>query len=519
MKKNYTFYYDILTLLVCIAGITLSRFLMNFGLGMLVFRLLALGSWKEKWENIKRQKTILLVILSFFALHLVGLLWSENLSFGIDEVVRKIAFLIIPITIAAISPLPKETLRYTFWGFILAVLVGTIWGSVVLITTPYADPRDLIFSTSHIRFSLNTVLAILLLAKITIVNKDRITPFFKIISFLLVIWFFTYMVLTQAMTGFVILFIFLAIYFPYYFLKNKKGIVPNIIFTLYIIAIISSSIWVYKEYKFYFTPNEIYKKELLSTTPDKGTYIHNTENKLIENGNYLYRYCCFDEIMREWEKRTGLDANKYLNVLVRYMNSKSPYKDAKRFHELSDKDIENIKNNIANVVYAEKLSIKPRLYKIFYQLNCFNLEGRVKGFSEFQRFELWTNAKEVIKDNFFIGTGTGDIADKFEQKLGERHSELYGSKLKSHNEYLYIFATFGIIGLIIFIFWLIYPAINQGLLNNYIYFVFFFIIILSMLTEDTLDNLAGIMFYIFINCIILFNASTIKEFIPKKKIT
>ena len=518
MKKKYTLYYDILTLLVCIAGITLSRFLMNFGMGMLVFRLLALGSWKEKWENIKRQKTILLVLLSFFALHLVGLLWSENLSFGIDEIIRKIAFLIIPITILAISPLPKDTLRYAFWGFILAVFIGTVWGSIVLATTPYANPRNLILSTSHIRFSLNTVLAILLLVKTTIAQRNKIQPFIKILSIVLVVWFIIYLVLTQAMTGFVILFIFLAIYFPYYFIKNKKSEITNIVFTLYLIAIFSSLFWIYKEYKFYFTPNEIYKHKLLTKTPDQGTYIHNKENKLIENGNYLYNYCCFDEIMGEWKKRTGLDANKYLSVLVRYMNSKSPYKDAKRFRELSDKDIENIKNHVENVVYTTPLSIKPRLYRLFFQFNNFRVNGDVKGFSELQRFELWQNAKELIKDNFLIGTGTGDISDKFEQKLGERHSQLYGSKLKAHNEYLYIFATFGIIGFLIFLFWLIYPAINQGLFKNYIYFVFFFIITVSMLTEDTLDNLAGIMFYIFINCIILFNSPTIKEFIPKKKL-
>lgn len=519
MKKKYTLYYDILTLLVCIAGITLSRFLMNFGMGMLVFRLLALGSWKEKWENIKRQKLLLLVLLSFFALHLVGLLWSENLSFGIDEIVRKIAFLIIPITIASISPLPKDTLRYAFWGFIFAVFIGTIWGSIVLITTPYANPRSLIFSTSHIRFSLNTVLAILLLVKTTIANRKGIRPFIKILSIGLVIWFIIYLVLTQAMTGFVILSVFLAIYFPYYIIKHKKNEITNIIFTLYFIAIFSALFWIYKEYKFYFTPNEIYKHELLTKTPDGGTYFHNKENLLIENGNYLYYYYCQDEIYREWKRRTGLEVNKYLDVLVRYMNSKSPYKDAKRFRELSDKDIENIKNHVENVVYTTPLSIKPRLYKLFFQFNSFRANGNVKGFSELQRFELWQNSKELIKDNFLIGTGTGDITNKFEQKLGERHSQLYGSKLKSHNEYLYIFATFGIIGFLIFLFWLTYPAINQGLFKSYIYFVFFFIITASMITEDTLDNLAGIMFYIFTNCIMLFNSSSIKEFIPKKKLS
>lgn len=518
MKKSFSFYFDILSLLVLIAGIVLSRFLMNFGMGMLVFRLLFIGSWKEKLENIKSQKAILITLLSFFILHLLGLLWTDNIRFGLDEIVRKIAFLIIPITILAISPIPKQSLRYAFWGFLLAIFVGTVWGSIVYFSDPYVDIRNLIKSTSHIRFSLNLSFAILVLLKVIVVDRKRLKLVFRIGGYILSLWFLFYLFLTQAMTGIVILSIFLLFYIPYYSIKNKQRKSTILIFTIYFISILVSSLWVYKEYNFYFTPNKIYESKLVEKTPDDGTYLHMLENKHIENGNYLYLYYCQDEISEHWKKRTGLEPMPYMDAIVRYMNSISPYKDGKRFRELTDNDIENIKNRIGNKAYTEKLSLRPRLYSIFLQINSYQVNGSVKESSELQRLELWKNALSLIQDNFFIGSGTGDIVDDFGAKLCERKSDLSGSSLKAHNQYLYIFASFGVLGFLLFLIFLIYPPFKLSLFDSYIYFVFFFIVAISMLTEDTLDNLAGIMFFIFINSILLFNSKTIKDFIPKRSL-
>jgi hypothetical protein len=235
------------------------------------------------------------------------------------------------------------------------------------------------------------------------------------------------------------------------------------------------------------------------------------DGKQIENGNYLYLYYCQDELEKEWEKRTGLKSIEYIDVIVRYMNSISPYKDAKRFRELTDSDIENIKNRIGNKVYLNKFSLRPRLYSIFLQINSYQVSGSVKEFSELQRLELWKNSVSLIKDNFFIGSGTGDIVDDFGNKLCERKSELCNTSLKSHNQFLYVFASFGLIGFIIFLIFLVYPPIQSGLFRSYIYVVFFYIAAISMLTEDTLDNQAGIMFYIFFASLMLFNANTIRQ--------
>ncbi len=516
MKRGFTFYYDTLTLLVCVAGIALSIFLMNLGLTMLVVRLLFIGSWEEKWNNIKAQKRLLYVLLSLFAVHIIGILWTKDLNFGLEEIIRKIAFLIVPITILAISPLNKEIIKYTFFGFILALFIGTIWGSINFISAEYPNVRNLIPSTSHIRFSLNIVFAVLLLGKVSITHSKNLSPFMNIIIILTAIWFVIYLILTQAITGILILSIFLLLYVPYSLAKQNRRKLSYFIFVIYFLGILGSCWWVIYHYKQFFTPNKIYSQPLKAKTGLGNDYLHLTDVKLIENGNYIHVYCNYDEIKQSWKQRTGKDIGDNFEILLRYMNSISPYKDHQAFSKLNDQDIENIKNGIANKIYTKKFSFLPRLYKIFYQFSSYELTGKIKGFSEFQRLELWRNAYDLAKDNFWIGVGTGDFVEQFALNLCERNSELCGTGLKSHNQYLNIFILFGVFGFVIFLFWLFYPPIKTGLIHNYIYMSFLFIVLLSMLTEDTLDNLAGRMFYIFFASIMLFNAKTIKEFTSSK---
>ncbi|MDD2530863.1 MAG: O-antigen ligase family protein [Bacteroidales bacterium] len=518
MKRNLTYYFDILTLLVCVAGISLSIFLINLGIVMLLVRLFLIGSWKEKWEKIKSQRNILLVLLSLYFLHIIGLLWTDNLSFGWNELIRKLAFLVVPIGILAISDLRKDILRIGFIGYVISLLVGTIWGSINLLSNDYPDLRNLIPSTSHIRFSLNLVFAVLLIAKLSLVHHKTLSLTQKTIALIIIIWFTTYIIITQAITGITILSLFLIIYIPYYITKKHKSKLSYFILGVYSLIIVVSCFWMVKEYKFFFTPNKVYSKPLLTKTPLGNDYYNLKHVKLIENGNYIYLMCNFEEIKDSWKEKTGKDIGDDFNILLRYMNSISPYKDAESFKLLTDRDILNIQNGIANKVYTEKFSFRPRLYKMFYQFNSYSQTGQILGSSELQRLELWRNSLSLIRKNLVFGVGTGDFEEEFAKELCERESDLCNSGYKSHNQYLNITIVFGLIGLFIFLFWIFYPPIKAGIINNYIYFSFLFIILTSMLTEDTLDNIAGRMFYIFFASIMLFNVDTIKEFLSPKSI-
>lgn len=517
--KNYLIYLDICLFSALAIGLVISKFLVNFGMFALILRVIFSDRNIIK-ENFKRNKNLILILSLFFILNIIGMIWTDNIDYGLRDLNKKIGFLLIPIGIGLISPLDRRVIRFSYIFYIIAILFGVGWGSINYIIEDNPNTRNLIPYVSHIRFSLNLCLGIISLTYI--IYKKKFIHIERGLSISIIGIFTGYLFISQSFTGILIFFSIIIIYIPYHIYKHNNSWITYLILILYLSIISYSSFWIINEYNYYFTPNKFYSLSPKKTTNEGNKFEDIFHDKSIENGNYVYHYFCMEEIAREWEKRTGINVfsrvetkngeGAYLEFLVRYMNSIHPIKDAERFKLLSDEDIENIKNGIVNKVYTEKFGLRPRLYKLFFQINSYREYNTVKNFSEIQRLELWKNSISIIKENYLIGVGTGDIADKFESKLMERKSELYGSKLRSHNQYLNVGICFGLLGFIVFLFWLIYPGIKQRLFSNLIYSGFFFIISVSMIAEDTLDNLAGIMFFIIIQSLFAFNFKTIKEF-------
>ena len=75
---------------------------------------------------------------------------------------------------------------------------------------------------------------------------------------------------------------------------------------------------------------------------------------------------------------------------------------------------------------------------------------------------------------------------------------------RSHNQFLSILIGFGAIGLIWFLFSLIYPAWVKRGFHDYFFLVFFIVAMLSLLTDDTLESQAGVSFFYFFFAFLLF---------------
>ena len=173
-------------------------------------------------------------------------------------------------------------------------------------------------------------------------------------------------------------------------------------------------------------------------------------------------------------------------------------------NSLSDKEISLIEDGVANIDLAKKGSFKNRLKNAIWEYEDFKITGDPRDKTMMQRFELWRNSVQLIKKYPWVGVGTGDAADVFAAWLNVQNSLLKEKKLRSHNQYLTITIAFGIIGLMIFLFGLIYPAIKQRKFSDFLYLSFFLIAFLSMLTEDTLETQAGVTFFAFFSCLFLF---------------
>ena len=155
-------------------------------------------------------------------------------------------------------------------------------------------------------------------------------------------------------------------------------------------------------------------------------------------------------------------------------------------------------------------SFSLRVHKIIWEYDNYSkTKGQhINGHSILMRWTFWKTAVNIIKQNFFFGVGTGDVQDAFNQQYETEKSPLLKkNRMRGHNQYLTYGVSFGLIGLIYFLFCFTYPFIKMQLYKNYQYLAFFSIMLLSMLTEDTLETQVGATFFMFFNSLFLLKSN------------
>ncbi len=132
------------------------------------------------------------------------------------------------------------------------------------------------------------------------------------------------------------------------------------------------------------------------------------------------------------------------------------------------------------------------------------------------RIEFWKSATAVIKRNWLIGVGTGDIKEELVKQYQANNFQ-YGveNRFSPHNQYLHTAVILGGVGITLLMCCLLLPlrlAIQQ---RNWIYICFLVIIILNAITESILERQNGIIFYAFFS--VLFYKQSISN--PKHELT
>ncbi|MEY2828183.1 MAG: hypothetical protein RIQ33_41 [Bacteroidota bacterium] len=129
-----------------------------------------------------------------------------------------------------------------------------------------------------------------------------------------------------------------------------------------------------------------------------------------------------------------------------------------------------------------------------------------------QRIYVIKSSIEVIKSNFWVGVGAGDVIDELEQKyITNNYQVLAKKKLNCHNQFLESFVEMGLLGGFIFLI-LNVVAIIQSIKNKnqlQLYFIIGFSII--ALTESFLNHQAGVVFFaLFLSIFSILNKNFLK---------
>lgn len=444
-----------------------------------------------------------LLISSIFLMALLGLAWSQDLKHGLWDVRMKLPMLVLPFAILASQPLTPRALRILKGIFLLSLSFAVIWCLLIywrINPKEWRDVREISVFISNIRFSILLVIGIII-AFHDSWNQGTIG---KIFAFIIALFFGYFLYILQSITGFAMLgAVILLRLISLVFSSANRPLKLSALICILLIPIASGA-YILHCYKAYFGTAPMQWEQLPTKTAHGDTYDHNAHYPLVEEGHYPMTYIAWSELYDAWGKLSSLhpdsaDAkgNAVKGTLIRYASSKGLHKDYDGLMQLTPEDVKQIEQGITSVNDAKKNPLRKRIDNILFEYSDHRLGGGASGHSVFQRVEFWKAACGIINNNWLIGVGTGDTKQAFALQYEKMHSNLDDKhRLRAHNQYLTMWLTYGVFGLVLFCS-LFVVAIKQSRKNNFLYASFILIAALSCITEDTLESQAGVMFFTF----------------------
>ena len=542
----------LLGLLMMAVGLTLSPFLMGMSHFWLVLVWLVDGAvgnrdenviscgdsageggiyfrhdFKSKFSRFWQNKAAVLLV-AFYLMHVVGLLWTSDFQYALKDLRVKLPILVLPFILSSMEPLDRKRFDFVMLIYVLSAFVATQFSFVSYLKHDYEDVREISHFISHIRFCLNIVFSIAIIGYYIVKVKvpepvegpTQIVPAFgmrvaidRFLRWLLLIWFTYQIFIFESLSGYVILAAVVIVSAVYAFLRWKKSRGWHIAVgaSALVVLVVATMVLVH------------FIKPLLRVEPvdfgilEKKTalgndYWHDTVCNPLEDGKYVGLYYCRKELQEAWPQRSQLPLNGTTTngeeleaTLARYLTSKGLRKDAQGVMALTDEDIRNIEQGVANYNNWRHPGLHARLSSTLFEYNLYRRFNNPNGGSLAQRIEYTRASFHIIRQHPWFGVGTGDVPQAFSAAYDEIHSPLKEEfRFRAHNQYLAIAVAFGWLGLAFFLFVLLYPWLSSKRNHTYLYIVFLCIMLLSMFPEDTLETQAGATLFAFFEALLLF---------------
>ena len=459
-------------------------------------------NWKEKFADF-RHNHLLQAFLVLLGVHLLWLIGTSNMDYALFDLQKKLPLFVIPLVVLTSRPLEKQERLNVGIAYTAAVMVVSIIGVVRYLTIPDLPYRDIIPYISHIRYGLNVCMTLVLLVYAAFRYRY---VWLYIVNLLLALWFCMVLLILHAYTSFIILLVIPLVLLVAYGRRLSRK--PRIGFTLGYCAIVlalAAMVGCYADG--YYRLRPLSTEPLKACTANGNPYLHRQDG-LIENGNYIHQYVCEREMRQQWAKLSDYPIDSLTSIgytvypaLLRYLNGMGVTKDSVGMTHLTPSDVAAIEKGIANPVYL-KLGPRKMFYVLFYEYENYRCYHSVSNFSVLQRLELWASGWRVFLQHPVLGVGTGDVVDTCHEQLRNDGSPLADTELHTHNQYLNFLLAFGLLGFGLIAFFFI-RAIGNGLRHssnqtfkqsNILYVAFLCILLISFISEDTLETLAGITF-------------------------
>jgi O-Antigen ligase len=456
----------------------------------------------DRWQRLRANIPARFMV-GLYLLLAVGMLWTEDLEYGVKDLRMKLPILFIPVLMPLLRPIPEKVFRFILLSFVVALTIAVTRCLAIYVSwnnPELHDVREISVFISHIRFSLMIVFGMAILVFVFMKDNALRWP-----AVLLLVYFLFFLWILESVTGFSILILMTAVWMLRAAVLSKVIAVRIAAVVLAIGLPLGAVMYFASCYHHYFSVQQLDWEHLETHTPGGEAYEHHPENRVIENGHYVYQYIAWNEMYAGWSSRSklhpdSLDGKGHVlkGTLIRYLTSKGLRKDAGGLAALTDEDIRNIEMGITSIADLGKTGLRARIDKILFEYDVYINGGNPTGHSVFQRLEFWKAARAVISEHPVMGVGTGDVRKAVFHQYELNKSKLANeNRLNAHNQYLTLWAATGIVGLLLFIAVLLIPLRLQPVRQKALLLSFMVIVALSCVAEDTLETQAGVTFFAF----------------------
>lgn len=454
------------------------------------------------------------LFLSFFGIHVIGLLWTspEGLGWGLDLVRILLPVLTFGMVLASTPRLSQQELRTLLLLGAWSAVLSTV-ASLILCDWGLQDYRARSVFISHIR------LGLLLCFSITVflfyLPRNR---WGRAAHGAAALWALYYLNALGSVQGIFTLGV-LAMYFAW----RGSARLPNVwryvarmvIVLLPMLSAIGVGMALYNS-----TITPVAEESGWGEyTPSGEPYTFDVTNPQRENGEHVWAWIALEEADRAWQLRSNLplSSNDGLDhplrsTLFRYLTAMHVRKDSAGVMALSDADVKRIEQGFTFPQAQEPSQIRERFDEIAYEIGQYKAYGGANGHSITMRLEFKKVGMAIARENWAFGVGTGDTQLAFTAAHSTRDNGLAPQWwLRAHDQYLTWTISFGIIGLLWILFSLMWPALRLQAGQHGLFIAWATILALSNLSNDTLETQAGATFFALYYALFVFAAPKVQE--------
>lgn len=505
--------------LISLGVLAISLPVSEFGMSISIFGLalawLINGPKKEQWRLYMHHTTALLVT-AIFLIDILGLVHTQDYHYALGVLRIKLPLLLVPLFVAPLR-LKKQT-----WLILIGLFAASTFTATLICYINYQinlkdnlyNIREVSIFISHIRFGLMINMALVVFVYFFFKWASDL----KYLLLIPVFWMVYFLVFLGSGNGYLVLFYLLLVGLIGFVTQPKFKFI-GLALSLFALGVVGYTFFIGRvSYQSYLKKKDVtYNQQPTDNKRnDRGRLLSSSpKNQQLQNGFLVWRNICYAELKKEWKTRadstyhlTDAKEQNIIGTLILYLTSEGWPKDSTGVWQLSEQDLENIYLGKTDYRMKHWNNYRKKIDGYLFQYSTY-LQGKNPGNKSLvQRLEYLKGARQIIDSNWLWGVGTGDVQQAFNRYYQTQDIELADSfKARSHNQYLTYFVGQGIFGFVAFLFIVFYLLI-VFYKRNKLFGLVYGIMLISFLSEDTLETQPGVTLYVFIGAmgILLLNA-------------